>query len=263
MLEKVGLDAKLPKSDYKKRKPALQNRLLRVQRACWHQGLGSLIVFEGWNSAGRVAGIGKLTERLEPRGFELHEIREPRSTELALPWLWRFWQRLPNYGQMAIFDRSWYQRVMAERVDKAVAKSTWRGAYRDIVAFEQTLAQDHYVLIKLFFHITKKEQAKRLKAREKHAIHSWRVGPRDWEHHRKYDLFHEAAEEMLERTTTEWGPWALISAMDHRWARIKLLETVLEGLESGLRRRGLEVPELEPEEQQALEDADSAPPEEP
>ncbi|MEO1083913.1 MAG: hypothetical protein AAFY88_06700, partial [Acidobacteriota bacterium] len=116
MLELVDLDRKLPKKTYQDRIPNLEHRLHQLQQACWKEGLATLLVFDGWTSSGKSSAIQKLTARLEPRGFDLHTIVGPRTQELQLPWLWRFWNKIPDYGHMAIFQRSWYRRVLTERV---------------------------------------------------------------------------------------------------------------------------------------------------
>jgi polyphosphate kinase 2 (PPK2 family) len=153
MLEKVDLTRAIPKEEYKARMPALQASLYDLQLSTSEAGLPSVIVFEGWEAAGKGTCINVLTSRLEPRAFKLHVIQEPRTHELHMPWLYRFWQRIPSYGQMAIFDRSWYRRVLEERVEKITPKSEWQKAYRDISDFERTLADDGYAVVKLFFHI--------------------------------------------------------------------------------------------------------------
>jgi polyphosphate kinase 2 (PPK2 family) len=155
-----------------------------------------------------------------------------------MPWLWRFWLRVPNYGQMAIFDRSWYRRVLEERVDKRVSKREWRQAYQDIADFERALADDGYTILKFFFHIAKKEQKRRFRKAEGDPLASWHVQPEDWERHRKYDEYLEAVEEMLQKTGTEWGPWTLVEATDRRWARVKVFETIAGALQAALEKRG-------------------------
>ncbi len=242
MLEKVDLTKRLKKKEYKKRMPRLQNRLYDLQKACWDAGIPSVILFEGWDAAGKGSSINVLTERLDPRGRRLYAIRAPRTYETHMPWLWRFWLKLPNYGQMAIFDRSWYGRVLVERLEGLTPEKEWRKAYRDIVDFERTLADDGCVIIKFFLHIRQKEQARRLKKLEKDPLESWRVEPEDWEHNRNYDRWLIATEEMLERTFTEWGPWTIVEATNRYWTRVKIFETIIQRLESALQKRGLPLP---------------------
>jgi len=260
MLEKIDLTRELPKQEYKALMPRLQRRLYDLEKACWDAKMPSVIVFEGWDAAGKGTSINILTSRLDPRGFKLYPIQAPRTFETHLPWLWRFWQKLPNYGEMAIFDRSWYGRVLVERLEGLTPLQDWRKGYRDIADFERTLADDGYVLIKFWLHISKEEQKRRFKTLEKDPLKSWHVQPEDWEHHRKYDEYVLAVEEMLERTDTEWGPWTIVEATDRRWARVKIFQTIIQRLEEALNERGFDLPEMElvpepmPEEE---EEADS------
>jgi polyphosphate kinase 2 (PPK2 family) len=246
MLDKIDLSKRLSKSEYRARLPHLRNHLYDLQKACWDAGVPTVILFEGWDAAGKGTSINLLTQRLDPRGFKLYAIQAPRTYETHMPWLWRFWVKLPNYGQMAIFDRSWYGRVLVERVEGLTPEEEWRKGYQDIVDLERTLADDGYVLIKFYLHISKKEQRRRFKKLEKDPLQSWHVQPEDWEHHRKYDEYLVAIEEMLERTDTEWGRWTIVEATDRRWARIKILETLVRYLEEALQRRGFPLPAERP-----------------
>ncbi len=242
MLEKVDLARKLPKAEYKSRLPYLRNRLYDLQKACWDAGIPSVILFEGWDAAGKGSSVNLLTQRLDPRGFKLYAIQAARTYEKHMPWLWRFWLKLPNYGQMAIFDRSWYGRVLVERVEGFTPEEEWRTAYRDISDFERTIADDGYVVVKFFLHISKAEQKKRFKQVEKDPLESWRIQPEDWEHHRNYDEYLVAIEEMLARTDTEWAPWTIVEATDRCWTRAKIFETIIKRLETALQARGLPLP---------------------
>ena len=242
MLEKIDLDRSLAKAEYKPRIEWLQERLLDLQTVCWKEKIASVILFEGWDAAGKGTVVTALTQRLEPRGFRLHSIQAPRSFEAAMPWLWRFWQKLPNYGEIAIFDRSWYGRVLVERVEKLTPKRHWFSGYQDIGNFERTLADDGYLIIKFFLHISRAEQRRRFKAMEKDPLSAWHVQPEDWEHHRKYDKYLVAAEDMFSRTETEWAPWTIVEATDLRWARVRIFETIIQRLEEALKQRGLAVP---------------------
>jgi polyphosphate kinase 2 (PPK2 family) len=259
MLEKVDLTRTLSKEDYKQRLPERRVRLYDLQKTCWEDGIPSVILFEGWDAAGKGTAINLLTQRLDPRGFKLYPITAPRTHELHLPWLWRFWLKLPNYGEMAIFDRSWYGRVLVERVEKLTPNSEWNKAYQDIVEFERTIADDGYILVKFFLHISKKEQARRFHKLEKDPLESWHVQPEDWEHHKKYNRYLQAIEEMLERTGTEWGPWTIVEATDRRWSRIKILDTIIANLERALIRKGKSLPSLPTETQMSEVDNDAQP----
>jgi AMP-polyphosphate phosphotransferase len=259
MLEKIDLTRKLSKKEYKAQLPRLQRRLYDLEKACWDAKIPSVILFEGWDASGKGTSINLLTSRLDPRGFKLYPIQAPRTFETHLPWLWRFWLKLPNYGEMAIFDRSWYGRVLVERVEGLTPEEEWRKGYRDIADLERTLADDGCVIIKFFLHISKEEQERRFKMLEKNPLESWHVQPEDWEHHRKYDEYLMAIEEMLERTDTEWGPWTIVEATDRHWARVKIFQTIIRRLEEALRERGFEPPAEHPSPMpgaEAEEDAD-------
>ncbi len=234
MLEKVNLNKRLPKKEYKRLLPGLQRRLYDLQKACWDNGVPTVIVFEGWDAAGKGTAISTLTSRLDPRGFKLYAIRAPRTYELNRPWLWRFWLKIPGYGEMAIFDRSWYGRVLVERVEKLTPEKEWRKAYRDITDFERMLADDGAVIVKFWLHISKKEQKRRFEMLEQDPLTRWHVQPEDWEHHRKYDKYLVAVEEMLERTDTEWGPWTIVEATSRWYARKKVFDTLIRRLEERL-----------------------------
>ncbi len=234
MLEQVNLDLKLSHKQYKQVLPDLQRRLYDLEKACWDAKIPSIVVLEGWDAAGKGSAITTLTERLDPRGFRLYPIRAPRTYEKQYPWLWRFWLKTPNRGEIALFDGSWYGRVLVERVEKLTPKKQWRKAYRDITEFERMLADDGTVIVKLWMHISKKEQRKRFRALEKDPLESWRVTPEDWERHRHYNDYRIAAEEMFERTESEWGPWTIVEATSRWFARKKIFDTLIHAFEERL-----------------------------
>ena len=234
MLEKVDLGQVLPKEEYKARLPSLRQRLAVLETECWKNHVGSLIVFEGWDGCATDECIAPLTEKIDPRGFRLHSVLPPRTYEQHLPWLYRFWLRVPEYGQIAFFNRSWYRRVLDERVEKVIRKAEWRAAYQDILDFERTLHDNGYVIVKLFLHISRREQGRRLKQLARDRRTQWHVQPEDRERHRKYKQYLRAAEEMLEETHSDAGPWTIVEATDRHWARVKVFETVVKALENAL-----------------------------
>lgn len=247
MLEKVDLSITASKKEYKKNMPRLQDRLYQLQKACWDAQLPVIILFEGWDAAGKGSSIQKLTSRLDPRGFKLYPIREARTYEKKRPWLWRFWLKTPARGEFAIFDRSWYGRVLVERVEGFIPDTEWRRAYRDILDFEHTLADDGTLIIKFFLHISKDEQKQRFKKLLKDPLTAWHVEPEDWEHHAKYDEYVLAVEEMLERTESEWGPWTIVESTDRRYTRMKIFKTLISRLEERLEALDMLPEELDPE----------------
>lgn len=234
MFEKIDLSNKLSKQEYSARMPELQKDLHLLQRRCRKARVASIILFEGWSACGKGRVINKLTERLEPRGFSLHNIVAPRTHEMQLPWLWRFWSRLPNWGEMAIFDGSWYRRVLLEEMEKELTEVEYQRAFSDICSFERTLADDRYLIVKFFLHIDKNTQKKRLKKLESDPLMEWRVQEKDWRQHRKYDDYLTATEEMIRMTDSGSSPWIIIEARNLRWARVKVFENLSQQLQQGL-----------------------------
>jgi polyphosphate kinase 2 (PPK2 family) len=239
MLENVNLKKKLAREEYKQVLPGLQRRLYELEEACWLQGVPSMIVFEGWDAAGKGTAIATLTQRLDPRGFKLYPIVAPRTYEQQRPWLWRFWLKVPNRGEMVLFDHSWYGRVLEERVEGTIPKTEWRQAYRDIQEFERMLADDGTVILKFFFHIGKTEQKERFERMEADPLEAWRVTKEDWARHKKYHEYFAASEEMLEITDSEYAPWTIIEATSKYYSRQKLFETIISAIE---KRLGAEAP---------------------
>jgi AMP-polyphosphate phosphotransferase len=238
MLEKIDLSRKISKKEYKEKMPVLRNHLYALQKASWDARIPVIIVFEGWDAAGKGTSIQALTERLDPRGFKLHPVRAARTFEKKRPWLWRFWLKIPACGEWAIFDRSWYGRVLVERVEKLTPENEWRLAYRDIVDFEQTLADDGYLFIKFFLHISPDEQRRRFENLSQDPLNAWHVLPEDWEHHRQYDQWLLAYEEAFERTDSEDAPWTIVEATDRRFTQVKIFETIIAALEARLAPMG-------------------------
>ena len=234
MLEKIDLNKKVPKDEFKAVFPAIQERLYTVQKLSWDARIPVVILFEGWDASGKGTSIQALTEPLDPRGFKLYPIRAARTYEKAHPWLWRFWAKLPARGEWAIFDRSWYGRVLVERVENLIPETEWRRGYRDIVDFERTIADDGHLIIKFFLHISQKEQKRRFNQLLEDPLTAWHVSPEDWEHHRRYDDWFLAYEEMFERTESEWGPWTIVEATDRRHTRLKIARTIIRALEERL-----------------------------
>ena len=225
MLENINLKKKLPREEYKRNLPTLQGRLYDLEKACWDQGVPTVIVFEGWDASGKGTTISAITQRLDPRGFKLHPITEPRTYEQHHPWLWRFWLKVPNRGEMVIFDHSWYGRVLEERVEGTTPEKEWRQAYRDILEFERMLADDGATILKFFLHISRKEQKERFKAIEADPLEAWRVTPDDWTRHKKYDDYRVAIEDMLELTESEFAPWTIVEGTSKWHARQKVSRT--------------------------------------
>jgi polyphosphate kinase 2 (PPK2 family) len=246
MLEKIDLTKTINEEAYRAAIPDLRTRLYMLQRHAWEVRLPTIMVFEGWGASGRGAMVNFVTQNLEPRVFRLHMILDPRTYELGMPWLWRFWVKLPNYGEIAIFDQSWYRRVLVDRVEKRVHRQEWQRAYEDINDFERALSDDGHLIIKFFLHISKQEQARRLLKQIKDPISRALRDPEDQLQQKHYGKYLEAIEEMMERTETEWAPWTIVEANDARFARVKVFESAIQRLSAALKQRGFEGPILAP-----------------
>ena len=234
MLETLDLDKKIDKEAYDKSFPELRDKLRDLQRRSFDAKVPVAVLFEGWDAAGKGETIGRLVERLDPRGVKVHPISAPLEDERLRPFLWRFWTRIPARGEMAVFDRSWYGRVLVERVEQLVKPEQWRSAYNEIAQFERMLTDDGMVIVKFWLHISEKEQKRRFKEIEKSKYDSWRVTKEDWEHHRQYDEYAEAAEEMFERTNTAYAPWTIVEATDKRYRLIKVFKTLADAMQTAL-----------------------------
>lgn len=234
MLEQIDLSCTLPKDEYRQRLPELRQRLYDLDHTLFKANIPVAVVFEGWAAAGKGSTINVLTERLDARGFRVAPVLPPRTHEQHFPWLWRFWQQIPAYGQMVIYDSSWYRRVLIDRIAKTVSKREWERAYYDINEFEEQLAADGAVIVKFWLHISKKEQSKRFKTLLNDPLTAWQVNEEDRLQHKKYDKYLEAVEEMLARTDTPYAPWTIVEATDRYYARTKVYDTLIATLETRL-----------------------------
>jgi polyphosphate:AMP phosphotransferase len=237
MLETIDLDAALGRAEYERAFWPLRDRLALLQRAVYESGLPVAVLLEGFDASGKGDTIEKMVGRIDPRGYVVHAVGPPTEEEQAHPFLWRFWRRIPARGEMAIFDRSWYRRVLLERVEEEVPEAAWRRGYDQINQFERTLADDGVLLVKIFLHLSRAEQQRRLKRMAADRWQSWRVTKRDWRALRRYREHHEAAQEMLERTHTAWAPWVVVAATDRRWRRVRVFEALAAALERALEAR--------------------------
>jgi polyphosphate kinase 2 (PPK2 family) len=216
--------------DYKPQLKKLQLELLELQRALSESKNSLMVVFEGPDAAGKGGAIKRLVERLDPRLLRVHSIIKPTAEEYRYHYLWRFWQKLAPYGQTVVYDRSWYGRVLIERVESFASEKEWKRAYQEINEFERTLCDDGAIIVKFYLHISKDEQLARFKRREADPYKHWKINDEDWRNRRKWDEHNAAAEDMFERTSTEWAPWVVIPA-NYKWAaRIKVVKTVVEAL---------------------------------
>jgi AMP-polyphosphate phosphotransferase len=229
MLETLDLTAELSKDEYQVQLQPLQNELYSLQIRAHAQNIPLIIVYEGWDASGKGGNIRRLTERLDPRFLTVTQIGKPTPEELARHYLWRFWTKLPPRGEMVIFDRSWYGRVLVERIEGFATEVEWRRAYDEINQFEQLLVDDGAVILKFWLQISPEEQLHRFQARLENPTKRWKMTDEDWRNRGKWEEYQTAAEEMFERTSDP-VPWTLVEAEDKRWARIKVLRTVVDEL---------------------------------
>lgn len=234
MLEKLDLTKSLGKSEYKEKMPKLEVKLGRLQRICTERQIPVMIVFEGYGAAGKGVQIGGLIKSLDPRGFEVHAVKDESEEERMHPFLWRFWMKMPAKGHIAIYDTSWYRKVLTDRFDKKTKKKDVGKAYNSICSFEKQLTDDGTILIKLFLAIDKKEQKKRFHKLLGSKETAWRVSKGDLKKNKEFEKYAAMNEEMLMRTDTEYAPWTIVEAVDKRFAAVKIYETVIRILEEKL-----------------------------
>jgi polyphosphate kinase 2 (PPK2 family) len=227
MLEHIDLNLSISKAEYKRKLPRLQKQLYELAHSMFVSGIPSIVVFEGWATSGKGSTIKVLTERLDARGFRVVPIMPPRTFETQYPWLWRFWLKIPPAGQMMVFDQSWYRRVLIDRLMKSVRKKEWKAAYQDINDFEQQLTEDGTVIVKFWFHISKKEQNKRFKQLMKKKLTSWQVSDEDALQNKSHKKYLDIVEEMLANTDRPDAPWTIVQATDKNFTRIKVYESLI------------------------------------
>ena len=226
MLEKLDLTKTLSKSEYKEKIMELEPKIGKLQRECKDLGIPVMIAFEGYDAAGKGVQIGELIKALDPRGFEVHAVKKETEEEQMHPFLWRFWTKMPSKGRIAIYDSSWYRKVLIDRFEKKTKKKEVADAYRSICSFEEQLTDDGMVLIKIFLAIDKKEQKKRLEKLLSSKETSWRVSEGDLKRNKEFGEYEAINEEMLMRTDTEYAPWNIVEAVDRRFATAKIYAIV-------------------------------------
>ena len=192
------------------------------------------MLFEGWDASGKGGAIKRLVDHLDPRHVRVVQYAAPTPDEKRHQYLLRFGSALPGWGGMAVLDRSWYGRVLVERVEGFAEKAEWKRAYREINDFERALCDDGMILVKLWLHVSEEEQLKRFEAREKDPLKSWKLTDEDWRNRKRRAEYEVAIEEMVEKTSTEWAPWSLIPADSKRYARVAVLNTVIDAIEAKL-----------------------------
>ncbi len=234
VLDHVNLSLSLTPEEYATRLKKAQATLRELEHEIYLRRVPVVIAYEGWDAAGKGGNIRRLTQNLDPRGYEVVPIAAPTDVEKAHHYLWRFWARMPKAGHITIFDRTWYGRVLVERVEGFCTEAQWRRAYRDINGMEQQLAHFGTVLLKFWLHIDAEEQLRRFREREEVAHKQWKITEEDWRTREKMGHYRDAVEEMLQRTTTPYAPWTVVESNCKRHARIKVLETVCEAIRKRL-----------------------------
>lgn len=234
MLEKVDLSKEMKKEEAKGKLEKMGVELSHLQRECKAAGIPVMIAFEGIGASGKGVQINKLIQALDPRGFDVYTVNRETEEEKMRPFLWRFWSKTPETGRIAIFDRSWYRRVLGDRFDGLTPKKQIPFAFADIHSFERQLTDDGTVIIKLFLYISKKEQEKRFKRLSENKETAWRVSKEDWNRNKKYGEYLALCDEMLEQTDFEFAPWTIVEATDKEYAAVKIMNVVIRRLKEAL-----------------------------
>lgn len=234
MLETIDLSLSLDREEYNLALVKYQLALHSLGYQVYVQQRPVVIVFEGWDAAGKGGVIKRVTEKLDPRGYVVYPIAAPQGEDASRHYLYRFWRRLPETGQIAIFDRSWYGRVMVERVESFCREEDWRRAYREINQFERQLVDFGTVLFKFWIHISEDEQLRRFESRAVDPLRNWKLTDEDWRNREKWDVYARVVNEMLLRTSTVTAPWTIVEGNSKLHARIKVLETLVDKLSQEL-----------------------------
>ena len=234
MLETIDLTKALDREAYVREVTRRQIQLRELGYQVYLQKRPVILVFEGWDAAGKGGVIKRITEKLDPRGYVVYPISAPQGEDKTRHYLYRFWRRLPERGQISIFDRSWYGRVMVERVEGFATEDAWKRAFKEINSFERQLRDFGTIVAKFWIHISRDEQLRRFEQRKAIGYKSWKLTEEDWRNREKWDAYEEAVEEMLVKTSTRNAPWCLVEGNDKYWARTKVLAKLVEVLSKEL-----------------------------
>ena len=248
-LDDLDLSFGLSREEEAERLAAAQLRLLHLRLVLGGQiGPGAeigppvCVLFEGWDASGKGGAIKRLVAPLDPRHVRVAQFAAPTYDEKRHHFLWRFWPKLPGWGGMAVFDRSWYGRVLVERVEGFCTEAQWKRAYKEIVSFEKTLVAEGMILIKFWMHLTDDEQRRRFERRADDPLKVWKLTDEDWRNRAKRSEYADAVEDMLRKTDHPDAPWVLVEAESKRWARVKVVEETVRAIELGMQQRNLPVP---------------------
>ena len=234
ILSRLDMSQTLAKDDYDAGLKRYQGKLNQLQRAARERKVSTILVFEGWDAAGKGGSIRRITAALDARDYQVIQIAAPTDEEAAHNYLWRFWRHLPRAGRVTIYDRSWYGRVLVERIEGFARTREWQRAYAEINDFEAQLVERGIVLLKFWLHITPDEQLRRFKEREQIGYKAWKLTEEDWRNRERWGEYELAVNDMVERTSTRQAPWTLVEANDKRHARIQVLRVLCERLEAAL-----------------------------
>ena len=231
VLSGVDLTKSLTREEYKKELDKLQKKLETLHSELYRLRIPVVLGFEGWDAGGKGGAIKRLTSRLDPRGYQVNPTSAANDIEKVHHYLWRFWNNMPKGGHIAIFDRTWYGRVMVERIEGFCTEEEWKRAYQEINEMESHMANYGAVVLKFWLHIDKDEQERRFKERMENPAKQWKITDEDWRNREKWDLYEAAVDEMLVRTSTTYAPWVVVEGNDKLYARVKVLRTVVDALE--------------------------------
>ncbi len=234
-LKSITYPTPMDKNDYKKKIDKLQENARLLTYLANYKKRAIVLVFEGWDAAGKGGAIRRLTSTIDPRLYKVISVGAPNDVERKRHYLWRFWTRLPREGYMSIFDRSWYGRVLVERVEGFAKEEEWKRAYNEIVFFEEDLIDAEMIIIKYWLQITSEEQFQRFKQREEDPLKRWKLTEEDWRNRDKWNLYEDACEEMIQKTNKPKAPWIVIPANDKYTARVMVIEEFCKILEKELK----------------------------
>jgi polyphosphate:AMP phosphotransferase len=237
LLGQVDLTQSLSPDEYKQQLREEQTRFGKLQQSIYEDEIPVLVLFEGWDAAGKGGAIKRLTDILDPRSYTVNAFAAPTDEEKAHHYLWRFWQRLPTAGKISICDRSWYGRVLVERVEGFATEPEWRRAYQEINEFEEQLTSFGCVLVKFWLQISPDEQLKRFTERQNNPFKQYKLTEEDWRNRQKWNYYEVAVNQMIQRTSTPAAPWTLIAADNKYYARVKVIQTVTQAIRNQLKRR--------------------------
>jgi polyphosphate:AMP phosphotransferase len=235
ILSSVDPDKDISQEEYKEKLNYYQKKLSYLGFKLYSKRRPVVIVYEGWDAAGKGGNIRRLAQELDPRGYEVVPVAAPSQEELAHHYLWRFWKSVPKDGHIAIFDRSWYGRVLVERVEGFCTDIEWQRAYREINDMEMHLYNHGTIFFKFWLHIDKDEQLRRFEMRESDVLKQYKITEEDWRNREKWDIYEKAVDEMLFRTSTNYAPWTVVESNNKKYARIKTLKLVVDKLEEELK----------------------------